>query len=237
MKKVISGVLLIIMVLSFWGCSNQSSESINLQTTTNLNEEETNPFEISEKESIDYSMGHGVNKPDPDKRVIEYTGQPIEIQYFFDNGPAECSSGLFVFVNGFLQPYRVDGDVEKEFYVFPLASNEQKTVNITFEPVCGEAGETLSVYFASMLNPKVIKYTDDFKYFGHNHKISQLLPWKLEYKKSCKNAAQEKSIDSKEIKYTKFTTEFLMNNARNIDTTIVSEFWVEGQNSEILLLI
>lgn|GEM_PF-1743202 len=194
MKKIICYVLLFIQVIFLYGCSSKDVKSNSI----NSNE---NPFNIQGNMNVDYSYGHGVISPDPEKRLLKYNGGDISIKYELDNGEKECSLGIMIFINGIPQQYKTDIDGNYEnMKIFKMGINEKKELSLSFKPVEGKKGDTLPVHFIVMLNPEVKKNTENFKYFGHDQKISQLLPWRMEFLADANINSQNSNVEYKKVK-------------------------------------
>lgn len=194
MKKVICYVLLFIQIIFLYGCSSKDVKN------NDINNDE-NPFNIQGNMNIDYSYGHGVISPDPEKRLLKYTGEDISIKYELDNGEKECSLGIMIFINGIPQPYKTDIDGNYEnMKIFKMGINEKKELSLSFKPVVGKKGEILPAHFIVMLNPEVKQNTENFKYFGHDQKISQLLPWRMEFLADANINSQNSNVEYKKVK-------------------------------------
>ena len=86
--------------------------------------------------------------------MFVYNGEPIELTYMMENGNAKDSWGFSMLVNGFQQDFFIDNSKKSQtMYTIAFEPNEIKKFNVSFTPICGKAGETLSVIFCTMLNP------------------------------------------------------------------------------------
>lgn len=193
MYRVVTIIFTLVFMISLAGCKSENKK-------VNTDKKHDNPFELkgSTNATIDYSFGFGVDSPDPDKRILTYNGKDVEVSYSFNNGPNECNLGLRIYVNGLIQPYRINKETKEEtMKEFPLKGNENKKFIISFIPVTGEKGDNLSVFFVTMLNPQIVKYSSDFKFFGNNQKINQLLPWKMTFLKDTEKRSSNISTEFK----------------------------------------
>ncbi|WP_142413596.1 hypothetical protein [Hathewaya massiliensis] len=193
MKKLIC-LILVTIVLFLGGCGKEEVKQSNLG-------KEENPFNIQENEKVDYSFGHGVINPDPEKRVLTYNDKDISLIYELSNEQKECSLGIMIFLNGVLHPYKAEGDKETtDMKVFKLGKNETKQIPLSFKPVVGKKGDKLPVNFVVMLNPEIQKYNKNFKNFAHNQNITQLIPWKIEFLSDTNNNLEVSDIKDNKVK-------------------------------------
>ncbi|WP_276624192.1 hypothetical protein [Syntrophomonas wolfei] len=123
------------------------------------------------------SFTHGILDPDPEIRNLVYDGKNVTVQYNILNGEQDASFGLLIFTNGVLQPFCINDGSDTTMYRFNVLKNQSVTFPISFDPVQLNEKEN-TVYFLLMLDPDFYP-EDKTQPFGHNHSISQLLPWKL----------------------------------------------------------
>lgn len=129
-------------------------------------------------EQIKTTILYGITSPDPDKRVLEYNGEPIQIKFNAQNGPTNAEWGLRIYVDGYLQPFVIE-DKQYDLYCFELNDRETIDIDLSFIPVIGDVGDELTVNFILYLNPNYVLHDENYVGYDNNHKISQLLPWKL----------------------------------------------------------
>lgn len=166
--------LLITIVLTFSLCSCDIKH----------NEQEQTPSKYETG-----GINHGVISPDPleENFTLEYQGNEISLTYMLENGKSENSWGLSIYLNGFQQPFSIDGKEKTVVYIDEYKPSEIKTVNISFEPVCGKTGDVLSVVFVAMVCPDyVISAEDDNERYGNFHSISQM-PWRIHFLSDSSN--------------------------------------------------
>ena len=171
MKKIFCFLLVLIATLGLCSCNH----------STNENGDKTPGVDVSESasgEQIKTTILYGITSPDPDKRILEYNGEPVEIKFNAQNGPTNAEWGLRIYVDGYLQPFDVENE-QYDLYCFKLNSDEAVDINLSFTPVTGEVGDELKVNFILYLNPSYVLHDENYVGYDNNHKITQLLPWKL----------------------------------------------------------
>ena len=141
---------------------------------------------------------HGVVIPDPEtsKFTFEYTGKPIELTYMLENGDIPDNWGLYIFTNGIQQPFTIDHDKDlKKVYIHNFAPKEKKLINIRFNPVSGDIGDSVQVVFIVMLDPNyVLDRKSNIHQYGNNHAITQM-PWKIDFKSKNYNNINSKILE------------------------------------------
>lgn len=174
--------LWVLLLLSSCKISTVSSvESQNLQD---------NPFAQEQTEEVMYAYGFGLVSPDPETNMV-YDGSPIEFEYFIDNGGASMSVGMLMFVNGIPQTYCVEGETEETYmHIQQSPANQKITVKASFSPVTGRQGDTLSVRFLSILNPKNRPEKLDYIY-GHTNAMMTFFPRYIEMAQDSVNNIED----------------------------------------------
>lgn len=170
MKKIFCFLLIFVFALVLCSCNNYETED----KTSSINTSEN----FSEPEIKKTSILYGITSPDPETRLLVYNGEPINISFKAENGTTKAEWGLRMFVDGYLQTFCVE-DKEYDLYCFELDSEEKINFDLSFTPIVGNAGKESTVNFILYLNPNYILEDKDYVGYGSNHKITQLLPWKL----------------------------------------------------------
>lgn len=109
--------------------------------------------------------------------VLDYA-PTVTFPYYIENNAGRTDFGLLIFVNGFRQPYRTDSEPEDAvLHSFSVDEDERLHPKISFEPVVGEMGETLTVEIVSMFHPGFV-LTDKTIHaaLNFNHRILSLFP-------------------------------------------------------------
>lgn len=182
-KLVIFGMALCIL-LAISGC-RPDSQSITSGSP------EKDPFATvaGSGEEVLFAYGFGLVSPKTDTNMV-YDGNDISVEYYVENYGAALSTGMLMFVNGNPQPYSVaDGDLTY-MHIQEVPAKEKATVEVSFTPVCGYAGETLNVRFVSILNPHI--RPDRLEYlWGHTNMITTFFPRKIEMQYDAPNQPAE----------------------------------------------
>lgn len=165
-------IFLILIICCFCSCSKSNVE----QSSSNQNNTAINSTDIKETK---VTILYGITYPNPDKRILEYNGTPIEISFNATNGPAKAEWGLRIFVNGYLQPFTVENEKSSDLFCFELNENQEFNFNFSFTPMVGNKDDELTVHFILYLNPSYVVTDDNYVGYDNNHDITQLLPWKL----------------------------------------------------------
>ena len=160
MRKFKIFIILFLLV----GCYSNSSDS---------NDKNVNIDHFNQNSRILYEFSHGINETD---EIIEYSGNPIVLNYKLDNSGKKVSLGLFIAINGILQNYKINGELAK-MHTISAEENEAKTVQIEFSPNIGKRGEEYNINFFTILEPK--KIVKSLKDYINQHSINQLLTKKI----------------------------------------------------------
>ncbi len=174
MKTKCLNILLItvFLILIISGCDKNNTTTMS---------DYSNPINIDKNMKIVATYGHGIDSKDSNiSNAFKLDGKDVTVNYFIQNGSINCSIGLFVFANGYIQPYKING-IEKNMHYFELKKNALKQFKISFNPVVGQKGDNNIIYFASMLNPQILATKSNQKSFGVNHSINQLRPFSFFY--------------------------------------------------------
>ena len=178
------GVLLTVLLL-LYGCgpSDPGSSQANSASLSSSSATQ-DPFVLDEGESMQYQYGFGIKTPDV--LTMDFTGEPLELSYYIENSNgADMQIGLMITVNGFFQPYRLGNDPQEAcIHTVHIPAGGETVVPVAFTPVCGTAGDTLTVRYMCMLNPDVRPDHSSFV-FGNNHHILQIYPRSIRMEKEA----------------------------------------------------
>ncbi len=163
MRKVMLFILLALLLINS-GCSTVTSPD-------HYNDQEGQEGETL----ISFECSHGVSSFDPSKEHLTYNGAPIELSYTFQNGEIASNFGLLLFLNGKIQPFQIDNQDSAMTGIVELRPNEKKTLDITFLPIIGQAGETLHLHICAIFDMiSDIEAPTLAPYFYHE--MSQAIP-------------------------------------------------------------
>ncbi len=188
MKKTIFIILLVISVL-ITGCQKESLSDSEI---------EGNPFssEFIDNEEVAFAYGFGVSNP-PATTDIIYDGNPISITCYIDNLSAQLSAGLLIFVDGEPQPFSTSENSKISYMHTCNAPEKTKVyIDITFTPIKGAVGDTLSIRFISILNPHN-KPTGLNYQFGHTNAMNTFFP---RYIKILHAPPENITVETRELK-------------------------------------
>lgn len=135
---------------------------------------------IGESEERLGAFSFGVEWKEGKELVLDYA-PTVTFPYYVENSAGQTDFGLLIFVNGFRQPYRTDTEQDtQDMHIFTVAQDERIQPIISFEPIIGKKGETISVEIISMFHPRFV-LTDQTTYsaLGYNHRILSMYPSEL----------------------------------------------------------
>ena len=185
MKRILTALCAALLLTA---CSTQESQKPTEQSTGDpfssaaqtQPADSYDPFALPEDAAQGRTMpsfSHGVVGQDGANLVFAYA-PTVTFPYELRNDSAKNDFGLLLFVNGFRQPYRTDDDpAEDILHVFDVDAGETALRQITFAPVAGEPGETLSVQIVLMIDPRFTPtaQTKDGEWFI-THSLHPLCP-------------------------------------------------------------
>lgn len=196
LKYCIIASLLCISLL-FQGCNNRESNKDIGKTDSNPTMKvDVNPF-IPETEEVEYALGYGVVGFDDESFMIEYNGEPIELEYRINNYESEAEVGVFLFVDGLLQRVKgLDGQLT-DMTLIKAPKEQNVTQKVSFIPAFGVKNENYNVRVAYVLNPNTYADSEQFV-FGHNTRASSHFPFKLKVNNNIESKIQNQYIGETE---------------------------------------
>lgn len=147
-------------VLLTTGCGKEiSTDEFYVNSSENAVESSNDlNSEINKQETIG-TVSHGVNWSEEEKNYsFVYNGGQLEIPYGM-NGSGICTSvGFLLYMDGIPQPYAIKGMDEEYKYMHVIEGKEHTDTEfvISFIPVTGKAGDTISLSINSLANPSFI---------------------------------------------------------------------------------
>ena len=186
MKRISAALLSVIMLTacSEKPVSSEQNPSAAETAQTTETTDDYDPFAAADNGSDeDETIGKsafGVEWEEGKELVLDYA-PTVTFPYYVDNSAGQSDFGLLIFVNGFRQPYRTDAEPDDRIlHTFTVEKNERIHPKISFEPIVGELGETLSVEIISMFRPgfALTDQTTDSA-LNFNHRILALYPSEL----------------------------------------------------------
>lgn len=203
MKKVLLFILLTLLLVNS-GCS------------AIISQEHYKNQEVQEGDtSVSFECSHGVSSLDPSKEQLAFNGAPIELSYTFQNGEIASNFGLLLFLNGEIQPFQIDNQDIVKIGIVELEPDEEKTLNITFLPVIGQAGETLHLHICAIFDMVSDIESPTIAPFFY-HAMSQAIPidvrMNVDADRGLKNSASTPSLIAK------LETAILYDDSENIES-------------------
>ena len=182
MKKVIP-LMCMLLLIQMSGCS-----------TSSVPEKVDTPEVISE-----YTLSHGVSSLDVIKENLYYVGKPLQLEYTFENGNVDSNIGLLMFIDGDIQPFSVDGDEDpKVMNIIEMKADTEKTITVSFNPISGNAGETLPLHIVAIFDAgRTIKTPSiSISFF---QALSQAFPAKIQFDEDSSCVLNEETYNSQFI--------------------------------------
>lgn len=177
-RRISTLILVAVVLITTCGCNIQDSVESTIPISSN-------PFsdDIVNGEDVQFAYGFGLLTPDS-KSDFVYEGDALSAEYFIDNVGVTMSTGMLMFVNGIPQKYSVNNGEETYMHIQEAPANQTTIVKISFVPVCGKAGDKLSVRFLSILNPQIRPTKLEYMY-GHTNAMTTFFPRYIEMKQDA----------------------------------------------------
>jgi hypothetical protein len=173
---------LALALLQFSGCDNVDVRERDIPESLNALQEST-IGDLPSRGVDDVNMGHISNTED--MIVFEYGGDEMSMPYYIEGGNENTDTeiALLVFVDGVLQPFRIEhGDGTSsgiaDMQYIPV-TGVRKEFNIVFLPDGAKEGDKLGVYVCSILKPSFIPQTREAPSFGYYHYLAQVAPQQI----------------------------------------------------------
>jgi hypothetical protein len=192
--------------LTLSGCSKVTSVSNSpgeYNIITNPVTLSTTPESVEEEGSNLGDYGYGLTTSFRDD-TVEFTGEALVYPMNYrNNGEAKLEAGLMLTLDGIIQPFSVvkDGETLAEnttMYNVELAGKESSEFDVVFSPVTGVVGDTLGLYFHSLLAPSFGPTNDQYPHYGVYHKSAIMGPQKVKMSADSANATFNVSKDYNE---------------------------------------
>lgn len=201
MKKKLIGLLLAgVLLLS--GCIKNNSVG---QESNESMSDESQSIESQIGTKVDYQYGFGIEGL-PEGRTIKYDGSPINLKCFVDNTTGKgFEAGILIFVDGVIQEYYDSvNNINGYNHFFNVREKVYEEYDISFVPQKGKAGDTLTVRFLCVLNPRVIPTSENYD-FAHNTSMMKIMPITLQILKDVEES--KTYADMKYVLATDMTSE------------------------------
>lgn len=173
MKKIDVIIMLILCTFLLHGCADTKGQEE--PRTEDISKNEKNPF-LSDEEEIEYAYACGVVGFDDIDYAIEYSGEPIQLEYFVDNAGSNMEIGVFLFIDGVLQSVQGTNQTVQDMTLLTVPEKEYVTQKVTFDPSFGTKGESYNVRVAYVLNPNTYANSPNFN-FENNTKAMSIFPF------------------------------------------------------------
>lgn len=206
MKKNIIPLIAMMLSLSVFlpACEKKNNnESATSASSSDISSIMNDDNDLMQQSSGGMSCGY----QDADIESLTYSGEDVSVPYYIEstdeNNGSDVSIGLLIFVDGEVQPFRVEdndknGD-EESMHIFHMKSGEKKKFNILFTPINGKKDETIGFLPVTVWNPEYQPGKSDNSSFGNTYETMSNVPLPLHMKKSTEAKTTETSV---KIKYT-----------------------------------
>jgi hypothetical protein len=149
------GSLLCCLLVSLAACGNYAIPDDLSQPSQTT---QPNPFEEAEDEAGFLGMlTHQAASPafsESNERLpFVYDGGEFQLAYQYSVTGKLDTIGFLLFLDGKPQPYKVDDTTAEYEYCHSFVAAEEQSFSFIFEPVTGNAGDTLTLTVVSITNP------------------------------------------------------------------------------------
>jgi len=144
----------------------------------------------SSSKTVQYECNHGLLNQELYKTGLKYNGNPVELDYAFNNVNMDSNFGLMLFLNGIIQPFTLDNETESNIQIVELSTGTiNKTVHISFDPIIGKSGENLQLNIIAIFDAGS-NYNTPTLAPAFYHSLSQSLPVSLYMGTNSSNTTQ-----------------------------------------------
>lgn len=155
MRKQLIAVLMCGTLLFLTACGNYAIPD-NLPPPSQT--AASNPFEAAEAETeilgmLTHEAASPVFSESGERLPFSYDGGEFQLEYRFSLTGKLDTVGFLLFLNGQPQPYKVNDSTTEYAYCHSFAAGEDQLFSFLFEPVTGNAGDTLTLTVVSITNP------------------------------------------------------------------------------------
>ena len=215
-----------------------SDGTINEPFAETSQTDDYDPFAQSnekKKDEPDGAWTQGVEWKKNRELVLDYA-PTVTFPYYIENGANRNDFGLLIFVNGFRQTYRTDTEPDdRVMHTFVVNQNETIHSMISFDPIVGHMGETLSVEIIGMFQPS-FTLTDQTTHAALNfhHRIISLFPSDLTVTQKTDLKAPAVCSEYTEVPITEDIKDQYQNNGENM-LDKANDIFLEALKNDILI--
>ena len=182
MKPALAASLAALLGATLLSASACTGYDIPEDTPAAAPNDAANPFkEAQEDANIMAMLSHEAANPplsdDGEREPLPYDGGEFRLDYRFSVTGDLDSVGFLLFLDGNPQPYRTDDPSSDYAYCHTFDAAEDQELAFLFDPVRGQAGETLSLTIVSITNPDFQPDMEGTSSYGWYHNA---LPLSLE---------------------------------------------------------
>ncbi len=178
MKKSNKYIVIVLTLISVCtGCSKSNTNNTNSFPFNN---------DLDDDTTIACEYGHSPHSI-PQDFTYYYQGGVLNIPYTFYGGRVDSEVGLFVFIDGVVQPYSIEhpkNTINNYMEIFNIAANSEETYTLNITPNCGKKGDILKLNFVCIEFPS-LDITNNSSL--DLQKMSTTISWKLSYLKDAEN--------------------------------------------------
>lgn len=179
--RITASICALILLLS--GCTNDYSQP------------------NTDQQEIYFEATHGVDSFDVLSDKLIYEGKTLSIDYTFSNGNVDSNYGLFLFLDGMLQPYYTNfSDEYKNMHIFSLPKDSNNTFKIYFDPVTGQIGQEIPLHIVAIFDADT-PYENPTLSNTFWQMLSQAFPLTVEIAAEPRQNDKSKDLDTEEDNY------------------------------------
>ena len=169
-QKLLSGLLVLVLCLTMLtGCATGGAVGTTPNNTENIFEpatdttagESTAPSKQDNDADFPASMYYGLAEgplQDENGYYCAYEGGEMRLPVLLDCTGIirKVGVGILLFLDGQVQPYRVDGEESYSYLHTFYPNDEEKTFDLYFTPVTGQKGDAPDLYMVAMQSPNYL---------------------------------------------------------------------------------
>ncbi|MDR0918962.1 MAG: hypothetical protein LBM93_06885, partial [Oscillospiraceae bacterium] len=134
---------------------------------------ENDPFAVSEEEESSVFASWGADMDWEEGKYYEFNYAPeITFTRLVHSYGKRGNFGLVMYINGILQPCKLDNSEEKLLHIYEL-DNEEKKQTISFSPVVGEKGDKLYVEICKIYDPNFVP-SSPYPHYKFSHEFNNM---------------------------------------------------------------
>lgn len=152
------------------------------------NKNDLNPFADINNENMVIKSEYGHSPYNfPEDYMYYYQGGVLEIPYMFYGGRVDSEVGLYIFIDGIIQPYFISDSIETTYeyiHMFDIESNSEKKYILNILPTVGTINDYLKLNFVCVDFPNLINANEsigELESIVELQNMSTTISWTLSF--------------------------------------------------------